>query len=162
MTEIIFFFIDILLLAVTVSAYFLALGALFSNRVEKTQGALQQMTGRSFLLGLVNFLFFGIIALILLSVADNTDGFIKAVLTTPALVITAFLAVLLSAGLAGVANVLGVRLFPDHTSWQQTVWGSAILTFACALPFVGWFLLLPYVGLTGIGATILGFFQRGE
>jgi hypothetical protein len=35
-----------------------------------------------------------------------------------------------------------------------------ILCIACALPFVGWFLLLPFVAFTGIGATILGFFQK--
>jgi hypothetical protein len=27
---------------------------------------------------------------------------------------------------------------------------------------VGWFLLFPFVALTGFGAVILGFFQRGE
>jgi hypothetical protein len=30
----------------------------------------------------------------------------------------------------------------------------------CALPLAGWFLILPYAGLMGIGAFILGFFQR--
>jgi hypothetical protein len=35
-----------------------------------------------------------------------------------------------------------------------------VLSFACALPVVGWFLLFPYVGFVGIGAFILGLFQR--
>ena len=162
MTDIFRFFIIILLLTISLSAYFLVISALFPNRVDKTQRIFNQMTGRAFMLGLVNFVFFGVIALILASIAENTEGLIKVILTIPALLIFAFLAVLLSTGLTGVANLLGTRLFPEHTTWKQTVWGSIILTLACALPFVGWFLLLPALGFVGIGATILGFVQKRE
>jgi len=58
-----------------------------------------------------------------------------------------------------VGNLIGERIFPDLSISKQTIWGTACLSLACALPFVGWFLLLPYVGLTGIGAVILGFLQ---
>jgi len=74
--------------------------------------------------------------------------------------ITAVLALMLSFGLVGIVNLLGERIFPDTSSWKQTVFGSIILSFACALPFVGWFLLFPYVGFVGIGGFILGLFQR--
>ena len=154
--------IIILLLTISLSAYFLVTSALFPHRVDKTQRIFSQMTGRAFMLGLVNFLFFGVTALLLSSIAENTDGLIKAILTIPALSIFGFLAALLSVGLTGVANLLGARLFPEHAAWKQTVWGSVVLTFACALPFVGWFLLLPALGFVGIGATILGFFQKTE
>lgn len=76
--------------------------------------------------------------------------------TIPALVILAFLTVLLSIGLTGMVNVLGERIFPDIILWKRNIWSAVILCFACALPFVGWFLLLPYVGLVGVGASILG------
>jgi hypothetical protein len=56
--------------------------------------------------------------------------------------------------------LIGERLFPDHAIWKQILLGSICLSLACALPFVGWFLLLPYVGFVGIGAVILGFFER--
>jgi sorbitol-specific phosphotransferase system component IIBC len=59
-----------------------------------------------------------------------------------------------------MSNLLGERIFPDQSAWKQTIWGTVILSFACALPIVGWFLLLPYVGFVGIGAFILGLFQR--
>jgi hypothetical protein len=42
----------------------------------------------------------------------------------------------------------------------RTAYGAVILALACALPFIGWFGLLPYAGLLGIGAFILSFFQR--
>ena len=162
MTDILRFFFTMILLTASLAAYFLALGALFTNRVAKTQRIINQMAGRSFLVGLVNFLFFGVIAIVLFSIADNTSGVIRFVLTVPALLITSFLMILLSFGLAGMVNIVSERLLPEYSSMKRSIWGTAILAFACALPFVGWFLLFPYVSLTGFGAVILGFFQRGE
>jgi hypothetical protein len=162
MTDILRIFFIIILLTITLAAYFLVIGALFTSRVTKTQSIINQTSGRAFGLGLVNFLFFGLIAVVLFSVAENTGSFVKGVLTIPALIILVFLAVLLSLGLTGMVTVLGERLFPDMTAWKRNIWSAVILCFACALPFVGWFLLLPYVGFVGIGASILGFFQRTQ
>ncbi len=160
MTDILRIFFIVILLTVTLAAYFLVIGVLFTSRVTKTQAIINQTSGRAFGLGLVNFLFFGLIAFVLISVAENTGSFVKGVLTLPALVILAFLTVLLSLGLTGMVNVLGERLFSDMSLWKRNIWSAVILCFACALPFVGWFLLLPYISFVGIGASILGFFQR--
>jgi hypothetical protein len=162
MTDILRLLLILLLLTVSLGAYFLVIGALFPSRVTRSQRVLNQMTGRSFGVGFVNFFFFGVIAVVLFSIAENTSGFARGLFVLPALVITAVLTVLLSFGLAGVVNELGMRLFPGQAAPKQTLWGSIALTFACALPFVGWFLLLPYVAFLGIGATILGFLQRNE
>ena len=156
MTDILRLFFIIILLTVALAAYFLVIGVLFVNRAAKTQRVITTMPGRSFGVGLVNFVFFGVIAVILFSVADKAGAFGKI----PALLITAALAVMLSFGLTGMANLLGERIFPEATSWRRTVLGTMILSFACTLPFVGWFLLFPYVGFVGIGAFILGLFQR--
>jgi sorbitol-specific phosphotransferase system component IIBC len=59
-----------------------------------------------------------------------------------------------------MVGVLGEKMFSSAESLKRTIWGSVLLTLACALPFVGWFLLFPYVALTGFGAVILSFFQR--
>ena len=136
--------------------------SLFANRAAKTQRVLTAMPGRSFGVGLVNFLFFGVIALVLFSVAGNAGSFVKVILTIPALLITAVLAIMLSFGLAGMANLLGELILPEITIWKRTLIGTAILSFACALPVIGWFLLFPYVGFVGIGAFILGLFQRNS
>jgi hypothetical protein len=117
------------------------------------------MPARALGIGFVNFVFFAVIALVLFSVAENTGPFLKGVLTIPALIILAFLAIALSLGLAGMSNLIGERIFPDLPAWKQMLWATVCLALACALPIVGWFLLLPYVGLVGIGAVILGFLQ---
>lgn len=160
MNDIFRLFFIVILLTLSFTSYFLVIGALFTNRVTKTQNVINQTPGRSFGLGMVNFLFFGAIAFVLLSIAESTGPFIKGLLTIPALLILTFLIALSSIGLTGVVKVLSERIFPDLTSWKQMLWGSAILCFACALPFVGWFLLIPCVMFMGIGATILGIVQK--
>jgi len=154
----------VLLLTITLAAYFLVIGALFSNRVAKTQTSLNLTPGRSFGLGMVNFFFFGTIALILLMLIDGNanrvNDIVRVILFFPAVGVLAFLGSLLSFGLTGIVKELGSRIAPEHEPRKQLVIGSVLLTVACALPFVGWFLLLPYVAFTGIGATILGFFQK--
>ncbi len=160
MTDILRLTLIILVLTITLAAYFLVIGALFTNRVAKIQTSLNLTPGRSFGLGMVNFFFFGLIAFVLLSLAENAGSFVKGILTIPALLILAFLSILLSLGLTATVQHLAERLFPDMSTWKRNLWSSVILCIACALPFVGWFLLLPYVAFTGIGATILGFFQK--
>ena len=160
MTDILRLLLIIILLTISLAAYFLVIGTLFTTRVNKTQRVINQIPGRAFGVGLVNFLFFGVIAVALFAVAENVGGFIKGVLIIPALLITGLLIGLLSVGLTGMVNIFSERFFPDVGGWKKGFWGAAILCFACALPFAGWFLLFPYIGFVGFGAVILGFFQR--
>jgi hypothetical protein len=160
MSDILRLFVALVLLIIGLAAYFLVLHALFPQRVKKAVANIQSMPARSFGIGLVNFLFFFVIAAVLLSVAENAGPFIRGMLTIPALIILAFLIIVLSLGLAGMSNLIGERILSDTFVCKQTLWGTVCLSLACALPFVGWFLLFPYVGFVGIGGVILGFFQR--
>jgi hypothetical protein len=162
MSDIVRLFLITILLISGLAAYFLVLNALFAPRLTRTIAIAQSMPGRSLGIGFVNFLFFAMIALLLLSVAENAGPFLRGLLTIPATIILAFLAVALSLGLTGMATMIGERLFPDLPAWKQILWGTVCLAVACALPFVGWFLLLPYVGLVGIGAVILGYIQKAK
>jgi hypothetical protein len=150
----------LILLSIGLVAYFLVASALFPARIVKTKTMIQSMPARSLGIGLVNFTFFAVIALVLLSVAENAGTFIRGILTIPAIIILAVLSVGLSLGMTGISSLIGERLFPDLSSWRQTLWGTVCLSFASAVPFVGWFLLFPYVSFVGIGAVILGFLHR--
>jgi predicted permease len=160
MSDIFRLFLIILLMTAGLVAYFLVINALFMERVTRTKSIAQTVTGRSLGIGFVNFIFFAVIALVLLSIAETTGPVLRVLLTVPALFILALLAIGLSLGLAGMAMLVGERIFPDLSAWKQMLWGTTCLSLACALPFVGWFLLFPYVGFVGIGAVILGFLQR--
>jgi len=160
MSDMVRLLLVVILLTIGLAAYFLVVNALFPQRIAKTKSMAQSMPARSFGIGVVNFVFFAVIALVLFSVAENAGPFIKGILTIPATIILASLTIVLSMGLAGMSNLIGERIFPDLSVWKQTLWGTVCLSLACALPFVGWFLLFPYIGFAGIGAVILGYFQR--
>jgi hypothetical protein len=160
MNDIVRAFLWIVLLLAGLAGYFVVLEALFAKRVARTRALAASAPGRSFGIGAVNFVFFSVIAVILFSASDGASGVLRALLTFPALLIVAVLATALSFGLAAVAVLVGERALPEATALKRSIWGTVFLGLACALPLAGWFLLLPYAGLTGIGAFILGFFQR--
>jgi MFS family permease len=164
MTEILRVALIILLLTLGFACYFLVLGAFFPRRLTKTMTVVQQMPGRSFGIGLVNFLFFGTITILLFAVAENLqksgNNFPYTILMIPTLFLTGLLLGVLFIGLLAMITLLGEQLFPDLSQWRRTFWGTVIFAFACAVPALGWFLLFPAVALTGFGAFILGLFQR--
>lgn len=161
MSDILRIFVIVLLLTVSLAAYFLVANALFPQRVAKTKAMIESMPGRSFGIGLVNFSFFFVIAFALISFAENIgNGFFKTIVTIPALIIILLLVIVLSFSLTSMSNLIGGKFLPDGAGWKQSFWGTTILCFACALPFAGWFLLFPYIGFVGFGAFILALFQR--
>jgi len=166
MTDILRLLLILLLLTISLSAYFLVISALFPNRVTRVQRTFNQMPGRSLGLGFINFMFFGVILIVLFTITDGNanrvNSVVRIILLIPTLALTALLTAILSLGIAGMVYVLGERIFPDLNGLRRSIAGTVISSFACALPFVGWFLLFPYIALTGFGAMILGFFQRGE
>jgi predicted permease len=152
----------IVLLSIALVGFFLVFEALFPTRVEKTRSAAQRMPGRSFMVGTVNFLFFGVIALVLFSISNTTTGLVKAIVFLPALSLAGILLIGLAFGLTGMVQFLGERLFPGQSTWKRTLWSTLALSLGSAVPVAGWFLLLPYVGLTGFGGFILSFFAKPQ
>ncbi len=162
MEQLLSFILAIAALSVGLAAFFLAVRTLFPRRVARTRALAELMPGRSFGVGLVNGLFFGLIAFILLSIANNLFGLGRAVITLPALFCLTLLGVGLSFGLSGMVELIGERLAPAQTAFWRTAWGTLALSFGSAVPLVGWFLLLPYAGLVGMGAFIISFFWREQ
>lgn len=162
MSDILRLLVAVILLTIGLVAYFLVLNALFSPRIERTKSVAQSMPVRSAGIGLVNFVFFAVIATALLAGAETAGPLLRGILILPAVVILAALAFVLSLGLVAMSNMIGEKIFPNFSAWKQTLWGTVCLSLACVLPLIGWFLLLPYIGFVGIGAVILGFLQRAN
>lgn len=143
--------------SVCVVAMFVVLSFLFAKVVGETRRMAQQSPGRALLIGLVNFLFFGSIAMAIGSYAESVGvralGLLSVVLVVALTVGVIF-------GLAGMVELLSLQLFPETHGWRRTAGGATALTLACITPFVGWFGLLPYVGLRGLGAFILSLAER--
>ncbi|HAV75842.1 MAG TPA: hypothetical protein DCX53_00655 [Anaerolineae bacterium] len=160
MDQLVRFVIFFVLFVPVLFGFFTVMNVLFPARIVKIHTILQGTTSRSFWIGLVNVLFLVPITLLLFSLGDITTGPLRSVIMLPALVLLAVLLGLSSLGLLSMVNRVGDKLMPDQSLLKKTFWGTLLLTLACALPLVGWFLLLPYVLIIGVGAVILSFFQR--
>ena len=110
------------------------------------------MPGRSVVVGLVNWIFFAAVVLALLALTQWTR---IQLLALPALAIAAVVALAAIFGLAGVVELVGERLLAHTPGARRTGLGALVLAWACALPYAGWFALLPYVLALGLGAVIL-------
>ena len=141
--------------------FFIVMNVLFPEQISKTRNILQQTVRRSFWIGLVNVLFFLPVALVLLSLSNTTSGPLAAIIMFPGLIMLGVLLGLASFGLTCTVNRIGEQMMPEQNLLKRTFWGTLFLSLACGLPFVGWFLLLPYILIIGVGAAILGFFQKG-
>lgn len=141
----------------SLAAFFNVLQALFPRRFELTQSLARRSPGRSFWIGLVNLTFFAILGLVFFTLGDRANS---NLLRLPGVALAIFLSIGLSMGLGGTAGLVAERLLPHLNGFWKLSWGSVILALGCALPFAGWFLLLPYAGLMGFGAWIGSFFVR--
>jgi hypothetical protein len=62
------------------------------------------------------------------------------------------------AGSAGLAQRVGAGLpgpLDDTQPWRRVLRGGPILTLTCLLPFLGWFILVPWLLVSGVGALVL-------
>ena len=136
-----------------VAAYFLVVAALAPARVARTQAALETSPGRSFVVGLVNLVFLGTLSLALLSLSESTGG----LLAVPGVVCVALLSIGVTLGLAGVVQLVGARLAPGRAMLGRGVAGGLAVSLGCALPVLGWFLLLPVLAMLGLGAFVVSY-----
>ncbi len=142
--------------AVSTVALLLLLPFLIPNRVQRTRQVMQALPGRSFVIGLVNAIFFLVVALIFAQGGD-VGGLIAMIIL---LALLAFSAI----GLAGLVVLLRERIYPDVVELPQglraSVKTAVLLVLAGLLPFVGWFVLTPILLLVGLGASIVVLVRR--
>lgn len=152
-----------LLLTLLLACYFLAFSALFPSRVDKSSEHIRQSPWRAFWIGLVNFLFFGAIVLLLFALSEGVrKTFFGVLLLIPAATITIAIFAFLSLGLTSISAVIGERLFPEAAAWKRNFFATLLLGVGCTIPLLGWFLLFPYAALTGFGAVLLTYYQRNK
>lgn len=124
---------------------------LVPEKARQAQQTLAARPGRSFLIGLVNLLFFGILAAFLSQGGELLGMFSLFILL--ALLALAFI------GLAGLVLMLRPRFFPPHeetahSSLAVTVRTAVLLVTAMLAPVIGWFVLAPILLIAGLGAGI--------
>jgi len=151
-----FFIILISILSLcTLVASFIFTRALFPVRVDMVRATLEANWKRSFWLGLMNTILITILVMGLASLANGSP-----ILYVPAFAIYGALLIGLLFGFSAFNLILGDRLFPDLHPVKRDIRAGAVLMLTCLLPFVGWFLLFPYVISLSVGAVVITIFHN--
>jgi hypothetical protein len=126
--------------------------ALFPKWIDRTQAAAQALPGRSFARPW-NFLFFASVTLGFMAMEASRNLLHPELCRCP-------LAARITIGMAGIVELIDAPV-PVQLTLKRTALAAAILFAACLTPFIGWFGLAPYLGITGLGAFIHGFPREG-
>ncbi len=157
--------LNIFILVVAVGAALIALltavSLLFPGPVGRARQVLENNLWKSFLVGLVNFLFLAVIAVLLARLAEGLGGVGGAIFMALILIIGLMLAVLNLQGASGMAGFLGERL-GGRPPIGATLKGGVLILLACLTPFIGWYVFAPFILLCGLGASIFSLFQRNR
>lgn len=142
---------------VTLVALLTTLVYLIPAKMARAQQILAARPGRSFIIGLVNVLFFGVLAA-LFSQGGDAGGLLAS------LILLALLAIAL-VGLGGALLLLRARFYPPHEETGHSLLAvttrtAVMLTASLLAPVAGWFILAPILLVTGLGAGIISILRR--
>lgn len=144
---------------VTLVALLTTLTYLIPQRAERSRQILQERPGRAFVIGLVNLLFFGVLAAVF-SQAGEAGGLLGLIILLTLLGLSVI-------GLTGLLLLLRHRFYPPHEETNHsllavTVRSSAILMAGFLAPVVGWFILAPILLIVGLGTGIMTLVRNGR
>ena len=133
----------------------LLLTALIPRRIAQTQVVMRQQPARALLLGMINGLFFGTLALFV-------ESGIMPLAILSGFVLFFMLPLLLTTGLLISAGVVGEQFWRQMTGKSASPPGALtigflLMCFALLFPVIGWLVVLGLV-LTGLGAAIITLF----
>jgi hypothetical protein len=127
--------------------------------VERTRLALESSLGRSLLLGLVNFLFAGVLVALLMW-PTKIGGAVAGIFIFLAGLVALAVIVLVLLGLVAATSLLGSRMGEAKSPLAVQLRGGALLVLACLTPYLGWFIFTPLVVWTALGAGIQSMLRR--
>ena len=136
--------------------YWLASAALFPAVVERAKQQYDTRPVRATLAGLGLALPF-----IALSVGIGSVAHPAAKMLGVALIGIPILYGLL--GSAGLALRIGAGLkssLDDTQPWRRILRGSVVLSLTFLLPVIGWFIIMPWAIISGLGAAVIAMFQK--
>jgi len=138
---------------------FAIISLLMPAQLERAHFVLETGMGRSLLLGLVNFLFAGVVSVVL-ALPARAGGIVAGIFIFLIALIALAVAAMTLFGLAAVTSLLGGRLGETGSLVTTYIRGGVLLLLACLTPYLGWFVFTPLVFWTALGATIQTIFRR--
>jgi hypothetical protein len=116
----------------------------FARRLAVSQAGV----GKSLLIGLLPV----IMASLIMAVIGKRLGPVPGILVSGTLIVWGFM------GSAGLASLIGERLWPAGQAWQQTRNGGLVLICCALVPVIGWFIILPLIAIIGMGVNVRSWF----
>lgn len=147
-----FLFVILGFLIVYVGYWLMAFG-LFPKRTERCAERISTSPVKTTLVGAVTLVPVIAIGFLISSKAPSAPAKVMGV----ALVLVALLIALF--GAAGLALRIGQGLKSardEQEPWRRVLRGGIVLGLTFVMPFLGWFVLMPFAFLIGFGAMILG------
>lgn len=150
----------VLFSGVSLLAFFSAVVLLLPGPIARTQETLESVGGKSLLLGLVNFIFLGLLIGVCAWAAERVGGFLAGFFILVSGLIMLVLTALSLIGLIALADLLGKRIGSETTQFRNILRGGGVLILSGLAPYIGWFVFTPLVIWTGLGAAIQTFLPR--
>jgi hypothetical protein len=155
--------LHILLGSLTFIALLGTIGLFLQKPVDRACQKLEHAPGRSFLVGLINLVFWVVILYLWFYWTQSNGGpNMMPYLIGTSLAVLLLIGLILPGvpGLVALARLIGKRWNGSGSLLEQDLRGGLILVLACLTPYVGWFIFAPALLITAIGAGLLTFFQR--
>jgi hypothetical protein len=155
--------LSILLGGMTIIALLGTFDMFFPKPVTRARQKLEVAPWKSFLVGLINVIFWFVILVIWFEWTQANGGpEMMPYLFGTALAILLLIGLILPGfpGLVALAGLTGERWNSLSSPLGKDLSGGLLLVLACLTPYVGWFIFTPAVLCTAIGAGLLTFFQR--
>lgn len=149
--------LGLVLVGIGLVALLLVTSAVWPRFTSRARDNLETSPGKTFLVGLINYLFLGAITLVTL---NSGPAAVIGVALGGILLLGTFL------GLPAAASLVGTRLHAlrerETTRWNEIVGGGTALYLSVLLPVVGWFIVLPALCLWCFGTAAMSLFSRSR
>jgi hypothetical protein len=155
--------LTILLGGITMIALLGTVDLFLPKPVRRARQKLESDPMRSFLVGVVNIIFWFVLLVIWFEWTQYNKGpDMMTYLIGTALVILVIIGLIIPGipGLVALAGLTGNRWNASASPLGQDLHGGFLLVLACLTPYVGWFIFTPALLSTAVGAGLLTFFQR--
>jgi len=152
LADILQWFLLILGAFLTLNAYWLGARALCPNTVARARSQYELRPVRVSLIGALITFPTALLAILLASKVPHP------VVQMGAVGLLLVLSLVGLVGSAGLAERIGQGLPSPHDAsqpWRQVLRGGLVLGLSFLMPFLGWFLLLPWTLISGVGAWYL-------
>ena len=149
--------------AITLVALMASVDLFLPNPVTRARQKLEAAPLRSFMVGLINMIFWLFLLVIWFEWSQYKGGpDIMPFLIGTALAILLIIGLIIPGipGVVALAGLTGRRWNASASPLGQDLRGGLLLVLACLTPYVGWFIFTPALLCTAISAGLLTFFQR--